>query len=75
MFATQRFHCHVITFLSSAPLLVCGDGICSAEIDETCDTCATDCCGIVFPAGATAGIVCVGVLIPIIVVAAILGVS
>lgn len=53
---------------------VCGDGICSAEIGETCQVCAADCCGISFPLGATAGIVVFCLLIPTIVVVAIMGV-
>ena len=23
---------------------MCGDGFCTAEVGETCDTCSTDCC-------------------------------
>ena len=54
---------------------MCGDDICSAEIGETCESCATDCCGIIFPAGATAGIVAFGVLVPSIVIMVLFGVS
>ena len=57
------------------PLSECGDGLCMAEIGETCETCAADCCRTVFPVGGTVGIVVAGVLIPITVVLIILGVS
>ena len=35
---------------------MCGDGICTAEKDETCNSCPADCCE-PFPIGATIGIV------------------
>ena len=64
--------CNAIVYVHNA---VCGDGLCTTEIGETCDSCATDCCGISFPTGATAGIVVFCLLVPTIVVVAILGVS
>ena len=54
---------------------MCGDGVCSVGKGETCDTCATDCCGIVVPVGATGGIVSFCLLNIIIISGAVLGVS
>ena len=64
---TERFH------LTSNS--VCGDGVCSADIGENCDTCPTDCCPFTFPLGATVGIVLFCVLIPVVIVLVAAGVS
>ncbi len=54
-------------------LLVCGDGECSNK-RESCITCPKDCCGLIFPVEATAGIVLFCIIIPIIIITAIIGV-
>ena len=53
----------------------CGDGVCSNDIGESCDTCPTDCCPFTFPPGATAGIVIFCVLIPAVIALVAAGVS
>ena len=40
----------------SVCLLVCGDGQCSGDIGETCETCARDCC-IPVAVGITLGVI------------------
>ena len=41
--------------LSLSLSLVCGDGRCSGDIGETCDSCAVDCCP-ALPVGDAVGI-------------------